>query len=238
MYCHYCYQKNKDSNEDEKEEFLEHHEVLDEEDTEDDLSGDISRRRLGCLKAVMKSMLFKFPGQRITKEALKESIYDATESEVSVLLLIMNCLSPYIPSKETSFSLIHQLPFALLANDLLRCAGYPSLTRDICPLSTASMAHSLRLDAASLYSIMCVGKPKVSIFDSDGYVISSKPQAIEVKDFVFSSFFDIEVITRCCNNHKLNFAHNITLLPGLQEAIILGTKKIRRNPAPEMITKA
>jgi hypothetical protein len=48
--------------------------------------------------------------------------------------------------------------------------------------------------------------------------------AVNYKDAVFNSSFDISAITNACKRRDLTFDHNVTILPGCAYARILGTK--------------
>ncbi|KAI8359809.1 hypothetical protein BD560DRAFT_449061 [Blakeslea trispora] len=75
----------------------------------------------------------------LTRESLMDERAGLTEHEINVCLPIVIRLKPYIPSKANYESIGHQLPFIILANDLLRCAGYAIFNRNMCPMPSASL---------------------------------------------------------------------------------------------------
>ncbi|KAI8334894.1 hypothetical protein BD560DRAFT_414414, partial [Blakeslea trispora] len=175
--------------------------IIEEEDALRDSSQDASRRRIFELKGLMKSLLFE--DDDLTRESLVNKRADLAEHEIDVCLLIVTRLKPYIPSKTNYESIGHQLPFIILANDLLRCAGYARFNRNMCPMPSASL-KAFRMNAESLYSLYCNhGQQKLRFFKYDGTPLQ---RTIDVY------------------NHKdaLIFAHNITILPGLQHVRLLG----------------
>ncbi|KAI8385817.1 hypothetical protein BD560DRAFT_384459, partial [Blakeslea trispora] len=196
--------------------------IIEEEDALRDSSQDASRRRIFELKGLMKSLLFE--DDDLTRESLVNKRADLAEHEINVCLLIVTRLKPYIPSKTNYESIGHQLPFIILANDLLRCAGYARFNRNMCPMPSASL-KAFRMNAESLYSLYCNhGQQKLRFFKYDGTPLQRTIDVYNHKDAVFNSFFDMASIQAACKRNKLIFAHNITILPGLQHVRLLGTK--------------
>ncbi|KAI8365769.1 hypothetical protein BD560DRAFT_332476, partial [Blakeslea trispora] len=81
------------------------------------------------------------------------------------------------------------------------------------------------MNAESLYSLYCNhGQQRLSLFKYDGTPLQRTIDVYNHKDAVFNSFFDMASIQAACKRNKLIFAHNITILPGLQHVRLLGTK--------------
>ncbi|CEI97793.1 hypothetical protein RMCBS344292_11918 [Rhizopus microsporus] len=182
-------------------------------------------RRLRCLKSVLKSLLLDDRKDAFSIDDLKKECSDVQEKEAYPCLLILNALKPYIPEKKERFTIAHQLPFCILANDTLLYAGYRKFYRKLCPQPSASSLHALRIDGPSLYQILTRLPCALAIFNYDNYLIESVEEARQNKDAVFSSFFDMNAITTASKSNGLEFAQNITLLPGIKTARLLGTKE-------------
>lgn len=67
--------------------------------------------------------------------------------------------------------------------------------------------------------------PSNQLYDFEGKRIVSEQRATELKHPMFNTFFSISSIFRTCQKSKLDFANNITILPGGQYVCILGTKR-------------
>ncbi|CAO3655061.1 unnamed protein product [Mucor fragilis] len=204
-------------------------EILDkEEDQEDDQDGkgdgDLPRRKILILKAILRKLLVQQAGKTITPAQLKKERPDITDKESRICLLLAKALLPYIPTRGNYSYIGFQLPFLLLANDILRCVGYSKFAVDLCPSSSCGSLHAMRLDAVSVYTLCTKGDNPMDIFDFQGFLIESARTARQYKDAVFNSVFDIRAITNACKSFGLTFAHNITVLPGLSFARILGAK--------------
>ncbi|KAI8341001.1 hypothetical protein EDC96DRAFT_611146 [Choanephora cucurbitarum] len=201
---------------------IEEVDIIKEEDALRDSSQDASRRRIFEVMGLIKSLLFA--DDHLTRESLMDKRADFADHEIDVCLLVVIRLKPYIPSKANYESIGHQLPFIILANDLLRCAGYARFNRNMCPMPSAS-PKAFRMNAGSLYSLYCNhGQQKLRFFKYDGTPLQRAIDVHNHKDAVFNSFFDMASIQAACKRNKLIFAHNITILPGLQHVRLLGTK--------------
>ncbi|KAK4510172.1 Up in starvation [Mucor velutinosus] len=201
-------------------------ELIDEEDDQEEEEGirDLPRRRIMILKATLRNLLVRQAGKSITHIQLKKERPDITEEENRVCMLLGNLLLPYIPTRDHYSYIGFQLPFLLLANDIFCSVGYHKFAVDLCPISSCGSLHAMRVDAASLYALCTRGDDQMDIFDFQGFVIENVGIAIQYKDAVFNSFFDIRAITQACKSFGLTFAHNLTILPGLTSVRILGTK--------------
>lgn len=200
-------------------------EQLLQEDTLQDNSTDLSRRRLGELKAIIKNILYKYHGQVITEHHFFEADQTMSCQEIQICLPLANAILPYIPSKENCYLIGFQLPFVLFANDVLQYAGYAKFCRNICPLTSPTSLNALNIDAPSIYSILSQTKQDpITIFDFEGCVIGSTEEARARKDATFYSLFDLTIIRKICASRRLEFGHYITILPGLKLVRITGTR--------------
>jgi hypothetical protein len=114
--------------------------VLEMEDTngaED--NADTPRRRLLVLRSVIRKLLFQHQGKTtVSQKDVKKVLSNITENEQQVALLIVNFLLPYIPLKKRYRTLAYQIPFILMANDVLCSTGYSKFSMNISPLSKPS----------------------------------------------------------------------------------------------------
>ncbi|CAO3699726.1 unnamed protein product [Rhizopus microsporus] len=164
---------------------------------------------------------------RLFDEGLSNPSYadQLQPDEYPVCKLIIQSLKSYIPKKKYYSILAHQLPFVILANDILKYTGYDKFCMNVCPLPTASTINAMRLDTPSLYHLPPHSDPaKFQILDFDDYLIDSEDQARRHMDAVFGSIFDLATITSVLQSSGLKFAQNITILPGLKSVHLLGTK--------------
>ncbi|KAI9265773.1 hypothetical protein EDC94DRAFT_45777 [Helicostylum pulchrum] len=114
------------------------------------------RKRLQSLKGIVKDILFNNGDDAISVKDLRERCSDVTEPEIKVCSEIIECIRPYIPSKNNSCSIIHRLPLVLLANDKHKKIGYQLLLVNISPLSTVSQTNALRIDGPCIYYMMSI----------------------------------------------------------------------------------
>ncbi|KAI9267516.1 hypothetical protein EDC94DRAFT_601022, partial [Helicostylum pulchrum] len=128
----------------------------------------------------------------------------ATEKEVTTVNLLIQTLKPYIPDKKNRFVIGYQLPFCLLANDILHITGYTKSTRSLFPTPRPTKLQALEINAPSLL-----------------YQISNK-------DAVFCSIFDMAQIKKSCESFNLSFAQNIKILPGMKACRVLGSKLVKK----------
>ncbi|PHZ09986.1 uncharacterized protein RHIMIDRAFT_293945, partial [Rhizopus microsporus ATCC 52813] len=189
----------------------------------------LTRRRLRCLKSALKSLLLNDRKDAFSIDDLKKECYDVEEKEAYPCLLILNALKPYIP-KKGRFVIAHQLPFCILANNALLYVGYKKFYRKFCPQPSGSTLHALRIDGSSLYQILTRLPCALAVFNYDNYLIESVEEARQNKDAVFSALFDMNAIIMTCKPNGLEFAQNITLLPGVKTAHLLGTKDAVGDP--------
>jgi len=114
-----------------------------------------------------------------------------------------------------------------LANDILAITGKERHTIGICPLPSISQTNALIMDAVSLYQMVTRVDPiGLQIFDYEQYPFQSEEDARRQKDATFGSIFDIKKIKEICKSYGgLEFAHQVTILPGCKTIRILGEKQ-------------
>jgi hypothetical protein len=192
-------------------------EAKDHDDVESNLDStqqvnETSRSRLRSLKSVTKHLLLFSSGndgETLTVENIQKEMLDATENETSVMLLIINKLKPYIPAKQNRSVISYQLPFCLLANDILQSTGDSKFTRLLFPKSCPSILHALEMNASALYQMVTSEPNPLSITDFDNSEIDSIDYTKSNKDAVFCAIFDMAQIKKTCESYKLAFAHII-----------------------------
>ena len=202
--------------------------LMDDAEVNDTL--DTSRKRIQVLVAVIRNAIFKHHSETITEDIIKELCADITTKELETCLLICTLTMPYVPSKKNWYSMPHQLPFVLMANDILRASGYNKFTISVCPLTMPGKLNALAIDAPSLFSLFCSPKlkksvTKLDIYDFGGRKIVSREVATENKDAVFGSFFNIQQIQAIAGSYGQFFNHRMTLLPGLKTVRLSGILK-------------
>lgn len=173
---------------------------------------------------IAKSALFS--DQVITRARLWEMDSDFTQREVDAMIKILNFLKPYIPSKVNYSSFPYQLPFVLMANQVLKAIGYEGQTVKFVPIINPSTLHAFLIDTTTLYSLFCSKKAqdRMYIQDFKGNTIKSIT-ALANKDAVFSSFFDIHLLKEKAADYGLVFSNRIHILPGLKTVRVYGTCK-------------
>jgi hypothetical protein len=202
------------------------------EDETTDNTTDATSRRIGSLKAVIISMLYDNNGLMIKERHLKEKCSDIQPKEIAACLLICNLLMPYIPDKKNRYSMPYQIPFILMANEILRCTGYAKFMVKLVPLTKPSHIDTLKIDAPLLFTIFCSGKKErlLDMYDYNHQVIASQVLATQNKAAVFGSIFNLDAIKECTDSYGLDFTYYMYLPPGGKVAYLLGTKK---NPLPQ-----
>ncbi|KAI9474133.1 MAG: hypothetical protein EXX96DRAFT_580712 [Benjaminiella poitrasii] len=194
---------------------------IDDERSSDD--ADITRRRLKSLVAVVRNLIFKHHGKQITERQIKASCPDIKLNELHACTLICNLIMPYVPQKTNWGLMPYQIPFVLMANELLRITGYSKFSIKVSPLTMPEWMLLL------FFSLFCSAKDSrnLNVYDFEGNVIVSRQIATQSKDAIFSSFFNLAKIQGIAADHGLEFIHNMYLLPGLKTVRILGNLKSR-----------
>lgn len=211
---------------------------------EDDLSApaatDISIRKVNKLKAIVRNLLYANAGRTITRRDIDKVLpgTSGTENEKQVCLQIASFLLPYMPEKDKYFVMSRQLPFILMANDILKCTGYSKFSMKVTPMSRPSDLHALKLDAPTIYTICCTSPEEnnMILYDFDGAEINNRQKSTDSKLAVFSSFFDIHKLYTTCNKYGMNFIYNMYIIPGLKTVRVNGeVKKPKGSGAPPSV---
>ncbi|KAL0582306.1 hypothetical protein ABG067_007835, partial [Albugo candida] len=194
---------------------------------EDKENADVSRRRLKVLSSLIKDALFSNDdNDNNTVLSNQESL---PNRELEVCLKIIKFIQPYIPYKDSINSMVHQLPFVLLSNTILELIGKKKAIYiiGICPLPSISQTNSLAMNAVSLYQMMTRVDPVgLQLFDYEQYPIQSEEDARRQKDATFNSIFDMKKIKDLCKSYGgLEFAHQVTFMPGCKTIRILEEKR-------------
>lgn len=196
-----------------------------EEEAVDEETRDIPSKRLTVLQAVIRKLLLNRPDGQVHERHIRLALPNITEREMNVCARICRLLGPYIPPAENRYLFQFQIPFVLMANQVLRACGYNKFTVAVCPLVRTGKIHALSVDAPLLFDLFCARDLKlqgVDIYDFDGRVITTRQIADQQKDAVFSSFFDLWSINEICRKYNQTFGHYITLLPGIKIARLTG----------------
>ncbi|GAA5798767.1 hypothetical protein HPULCUR_004173 [Helicostylum pulchrum] len=122
-----------------------------------------------------KHLLFSLEEPTAVGDIQKE-IPDATEKEVTTVNLLIQTLKPYIPDKKNRFVIDYQLPFCLLANDILHITGYTKFTRSLFPTPRPTKLQALEINVPSLLYQMLTSEPNAfSIADFVGGAAEKEP---------------------------------------------------------------
>lgn len=195
--------------------------------------------RINQLKAILRHNLYNEQSFISAGDIL-------SEEEHKVCVLIFNLMKPYIPAKKDQFVISHQLPLAILCNDILSYTGNAKHTRKLCPSINFSSYDALRFNARSLYHILRhpfikdhTEKDSTSMIvlhAFDGSEINSEGKANSNRDATFNGVFDLGAVTSTCESRNLRFAHNIIMMPGGKTVQILGTRITPRSKTAEQST--
>ncbi|KAG2198921.1 hypothetical protein INT46_008253 [Mucor plumbeus] len=107
--------------------------------------------------------------ETITEDIIKELCADIATEELETCLLICTLITPYVPSKQNWYSISHQLPFVLMANEILHASGYNKFAIIVCPLTIPEKLNALSIDAPSLFSLFCSPKLKKGVTKCRSY---------------------------------------------------------------------
>ncbi|KAF9176409.1 hypothetical protein BGZ50_000806, partial [Haplosporangium sp. Z 11] len=102
-------------------------------------------------------------------------------------------------------------PFFLIANQVLRAAGYHHFTQIISPEISPSAFNAVALTPATIFEIFSGQGNNIGfdVMDFSGEPITSKSEALEKSGSVFSSFFNVSTIQTICRAHGLKFDDRI-----------------------------
>ncbi|KAF9577684.1 hypothetical protein BGW38_006953, partial [Lunasporangiospora selenospora] len=201
-----------------------------EKEVGENLTNEPTRAAMMSLRSLLH-MLLESP--HITKEIdsnwVKKSArsgVEITEEQCRVVAKLANALRPYVAKRRigkegtsqggTRAPLAHATllaPMSIIANAILRAAGYAQSTRLLSPQISPSSTHALLLGAKGIYEVLCAKTPgHFDIKDSEGSPLKSGEKAPHHKDAVFGAFFDLEKVQRLCRKHGLRFAHRVAFV--------------------------
>ncbi|KAG1178872.1 hypothetical protein G6F70_000183 [Rhizopus microsporus] len=161
------------------------------EDQTIEISKGATRRRMNCLRAIIRQVIFKQFGHKVNERHMNNTLSAIKPDELHACVLITDFLMPYLPPGDKLQHIMHQIPLFLMANDLFQCCGYTHFMAKLVPLTTPHKLLAFKLDALSFYTIFCSKNDGMETFDFDSMQIKSREIATEFKDAVFSSFFSI-----------------------------------------------
>ena len=182
-----------------------------------------TRKRLTALQSVMRmlseSPFIQRPVNAYDVRQASFSEEDFTEHGCEVVAFLTNLLRPYtvkrkISSKgqgKTEPPMAHvalRVPFVMVANKILRAAGYPGFMRRIAPQIACGSLHGLHLGAAGFYEALASSTGIFDIRGADGRVItniSTTTTPPANKGAVVGSFLDIGTVETICKSHGLKF---------------------------------
>ncbi|ORY93152.1 hypothetical protein BCR43DRAFT_565779 [Syncephalastrum racemosum] len=120
-----------------------------------------------------------------------------TKPEIDALCQLSNTLRPYSPRKTDIFHPLLTIPFVVLANTILKMAGYPQYVREISPSICADQYHPITLKWYSLYEIFCKRTFDLYSVQSDnGAKARSLSSAKDMEEELFYAFFDHDQIRK------------------------------------------
>ncbi|KAI8347457.1 hypothetical protein B0O80DRAFT_465736 [Mortierella sp. GBAus27b] len=102
----------------------------------------------------------------------------------------------------------------MIANSVMRAAGYPAFTRNIAPQKSCGSLDGLQLGAAGLFETFCNKRGgRFDIQDASGRPLTSQLNlSPQDKRTIFESFFDMSKVERICGAHGLGFRERITFV--------------------------
>ncbi|KAI8349760.1 hypothetical protein B0O80DRAFT_140303 [Mortierella sp. GBAus27b] len=178
----------------------------------------------------------------LRKSSFKDT--NLTDEECRVMTNVINLIRPYVPKRvrdskgqyqDPTPHVALQLPFAMIANQFLRAAGYLHFTRETSASVSMGSRHALPLNAGSVYEVLCSESPsKYDIKDKTGAPITSLVAARKHKDAVLESFFDMSKVHSTCHDHGITFTDRLIYVDRytvrLQGEIIPALESNRRHP--------
>ncbi|KAI8345405.1 hypothetical protein B0O80DRAFT_474073 [Mortierella sp. GBAus27b] len=102
----------------------------------------------------------------------------------------------------------------MIANSVMRAAGYPAFTRNIAPQKSCGSLDGLQLGAAGLFETFCNKRGgRFDIQDASGRPLTNQLNlSPQDKRTIFESFFDMSRVERICGAHGLGFRERITFV--------------------------
>ncbi|EPB84963.1 hypothetical protein HMPREF1544_08241 [Mucor circinelloides 1006PhL] len=165
----------------------------------------------------------------ISRPYIEKKLENVSEQEIDTVIRIVQFAKPYIPAKANYRSFAFQLPFLLMANQVLRSIGRESQVVKIAPIISPTFLKALLIDTTTLFFLFCSKHvvEKMHIYDFNGHHTKSGA-ALAHKDAVLGSFFDIERLKSVTKSYGLEFANRIYVLPGLKAVRLYGEVSFTR----------
>lgn len=161
---------------------------------------------------------------------------DLDQKELDTLLLLSNTLRPFtFPGTVTEA--YARIPFIVLANCILKTAGYPEFMREICPYIQPHGMHAVDLDAGLLYEIFCRREGgSFNVKKGNGYT-TSYTEACDSNIIIWHAFFDMDHVRNICFAHGLRFADRITVKrdSAIMTGTVMSIKLPEAKPFPESL---
>lgn len=176
-----------------------------------------------ALQAVLK-MLVESPkiSMDIDADWVKKSGFagnDFSIHECQVVADLANVLRPFVPKRRPrpdgkgyQDPLAHvalRAPIVIIANSVLRAAGYPHFTQRVAPQPSTGSLHALQLGAVGIYETFCgKGERQFDVQDSTGEPLTNSVRiqsSLPNKRTMFASFFDMQKVEKICGDHGLEF---------------------------------
>ncbi|RCH82983.1 hypothetical protein CU098_006842, partial [Rhizopus stolonifer] len=149
----------------------------------------------------------------VPKHDGEDEFPDATPQKVSVCLLITDNLKRPILVKTKYHILAYKLYFGIFANGFFKYTGYSKFT-----LLNQKLKGYQEQDEDNLSTELIA-----YVYNRES--ISSIKAALQNKDTIFNSMFNMTVVHKICKSYDLGSAHQISVLPGIKSVRILGVKK-------------
>lgn len=115
-------------------------------------SEDILKNRLNELKHLARSCLFE--NKEISTKYLGTKLSNITTQGADVVIIIVTFMKRYIQPKEHHHNVAYQIPFSLMANELLKAVSYEKHMSKPIPSIKIHSLYSLFIDTATPPSLL------------------------------------------------------------------------------------
>ncbi|KAK3810739.1 MAG: hypothetical protein J3R72DRAFT_505014 [Linnemannia gamsii] len=191
--------------------------------------------RMTALQTVTRNLLLssRIERQNVDVNWVRRSSFsknDFTTKECEVVAKTVRILRSYIPSQGPQgqehpgrHNPLLLAPFCIIANTLLRAAGYSKFTRRLSPIPSVADLHALTLSSTGLFEVLCGyqdGRFKVCGPDGPITDFQQVTKSVANRDAMFASFFDMNTIKNLCASHGVVFAQRVTYVDRLTVRIL------------------
>jgi hypothetical protein len=138
--------------------------------------------------------------------------------------MIANTLIDYIPKTKYFYSVAHQQPFYLMANQILKATGYDKSFSKLSPMTIPNSLTALKLDTPKLFSLLSTNNKKTLICTT--WKAKSLPQdkaPLTRKQRCLNQSLTCNKLNTF-RNHGLDFDYSMVILPGIVTARLQGTQ--------------